>query len=79
MRDFILIRWSTKPKLSMREKGLTYASQLRVVVGLSIEQYRTLFKTPRLRNALWSTCTVNLAQQLCGSRLKLALRGEILG
>jgi hypothetical protein len=65
-----MIRWSTKKEkdLSERPKGLTYASQLRVVLQLSWEQYRTLFKTPRLRNALWSTCTVNLAQQLCGSK-----------
>ena len=67
MRDFILIRWSTEQDVPSRQKGLTYWSQLRVVIGLSFEQYRTLFETPRLRNALWSTCTVNLAQQLCGS------------
>lgn len=47
--------------------GLTYASQLRQVLRLSLDQYKTPFTTPRLRNAVWSTCTVALAQQLCGS------------
>ncbi|VUC26145.1 unnamed protein product [Clonostachys rosea] len=77
LRDIILIRWSEKLKRrsepngsisgsSSPEQGLTYASQLRVVLRLSLNQYRTLFKTPRLRNAVWSTSTVALAQQLCG-------------
>jgi MFS family permease len=67
LRDLILIRWSTKEDLEVRhERGLTYVSQLRVVLHLSWQQCRTLFKTPRLRNAISSTCTVALAQQLCG-------------
>uniref|UniRef100_A0A8H7TMK6 Major facilitator superfamily (MFS) profile domain-containing protein n=1 Tax=Bionectria ochroleuca TaxID=29856 RepID=A0A8H7TMK6_BIOOC len=77
LRDIILIRWSEKLKRLSEsngpagescspEQGLTYASQLRVVLRLSLNQYRTLFKTRRLRNAVWSTSTVALAQQLCG-------------
>ncbi|CAH0025397.1 unnamed protein product [Clonostachys rhizophaga] len=77
LRDIILIRWSEKLKRLSEsngsagescspEQGLTYASQLRVVLRLSLTQYRTLFKTRRLRNAVWSTSTVALAQQLCG-------------
>lgn len=54
--------------MSETERGLTYASQLRVVLRLSIKQYGTLLETRRLRNALVSTCIVNLAQQLCGSK-----------
>ncbi|KAM5341685.1 hypothetical protein ACJ41O_014716 [Fusarium nematophilum] len=46
--------------------GLTYASHLWVVFRLSVNQYRPLFTKRRLRNALWSSCTVALAQQLCG-------------
>ncbi|KAH7312599.1 hypothetical protein B0I35DRAFT_481042 [Stachybotrys elegans] len=72
LRDFVLIRWSTKSndhagsELPSRKQGLTYASSLRIVMSLSLKQYNTLFTTTRLRNAVWSTCTVALAQQLCG-------------
>jgi MFS family permease len=75
LRDFILIRWSTKDEDTNRDTtsryqaGLTYSSQLRVVLRLSLKQFRTLFRTPRLRNAIISTCTVALAQQLCGINL----------
>jgi hypothetical protein len=74
LRDLILIRWSTKLEEStelepgLQERGLTYASQLWVVLKLSWHQYRTLLETRRLRNAVWSTCTVALSQQLCGSK-----------
>ncbi|KAF4958512.1 hypothetical protein FSARC_11013 [Fusarium sarcochroum] len=46
--------------------GLTYASLILVVVKLSADQFRPLFTRRRLRNALWSSCTVALSQQLCG-------------
>ena len=76
MRDLILIRWSTKldedsAKLVSTEKGLTYASQLRVVSRYSFQQYWTLLKTQRRRNAAMSAYTVMLAQQLCGSKFDI--------
>ncbi|KAM0550608.1 hypothetical protein ACHAPJ_008866 [Fusarium lateritium] len=46
--------------------GLTYASLILVVLKLSADQFRPLFTRRRLRNALWSSCTVALSQQLCG-------------
>ncbi|KAJ4247776.1 hypothetical protein NW762_012985 [Fusarium torreyae] len=46
--------------------GLTYASLILVVLKLSAYQFRPLFTRRRLRNALWSSCTVALSQQLCG-------------
>ncbi|KAG8666899.1 hypothetical protein FPOAC1_011721 [Fusarium poae] len=46
--------------------GLTYSSLILVVTKLSADQYKPLFTRRRLRNALWSSCTVALAQQLCG-------------
>lgn len=49
------------------DSGLTYSSLVRLVMKLSADQFRPLFTTRRLRNALWSSCTVALAQQLCGS------------
>ncbi|KAL4729680.1 hypothetical protein ACLX1H_004102 [Fusarium chlamydosporum] len=46
--------------------GLTYSSLILVVIKLSMDQFKPLFTRRRLRNALWSSCTVALAQQLCG-------------
>ncbi|KAF4339240.1 myo-inositol transport ITR1 [Fusarium beomiforme] len=46
--------------------GLTYASLIILVTRLSIDQFKPLFTRRRLRNALWSSCVVALAQQLCG-------------
>ncbi|RBR06878.1 uncharacterized protein FIESC28_10913 [Fusarium coffeatum] len=46
--------------------GLTYSSLILVVLQLSADQFRPLFTSRRLRNALWSSSTVALAQQLCG-------------
>jgi MFS family permease len=46
--------------------GLTYSSLILVVMRLSTDQFKPLFTRRRLRNALWSSCTVALAQQLCG-------------
>ncbi|KIL94419.1 hypothetical protein FAVG1_02983 [Fusarium avenaceum] len=48
------------------DSGLTYSSLVRLVMKLSADQFRPLFTRRRLRNALWSSCTVALAQQLCG-------------
>ncbi|KAF9880292.1 hypothetical protein CkaCkLH20_02246 [Colletotrichum karsti] len=49
-----------------RKRGLTFASHLSFALSDTFRQYSHLLKTPRLRNAVWSTCTVALAQQLCG-------------
>jgi hypothetical protein len=44
---------------------------------LSADQFKPLFTRRRLRNALWSSCTVALAQQLCGSEsLYLTILGQ---
>ncbi|KAK7429139.1 hypothetical protein QQZ08_004354 [Neonectria magnoliae] len=80
LRDLFLIWWSNKelandddatddttPQSSELDAGLSYAARAHVVFKLSAGQYKTLFKKRRLRNAIWSTCTVALAQQLCGS------------
>ncbi|KAF4470086.1 myo-inositol transport ITR1 [Fusarium albosuccineum] len=48
------------------DSGLSYASRILVVLRLSAEQFKPLFTKRSLRNALWSSCTVALAQQLCG-------------
>ncbi|KAF5709948.1 myo-inositol transport ITR1 [Fusarium mundagurra] len=47
--------------------GLTYASLIILVTRLSVDQFKPLFTTRRLRNALWSSCVVALSQQLCGN------------
>ncbi|KAL2694692.1 hypothetical protein Neosp_001278 [[Neocosmospora] mangrovei] len=48
------------------DSGLTYMSRIWVVLKLSARQFRPLFNQQHLRNALLSSCTVALAQQLCG-------------
>ncbi|KAJ4309901.1 hypothetical protein N0V84_011256 [Fusarium piperis] len=48
------------------DSGLTYMSRIWVVLRLSGRQFRPLFNERHLRNALLSSCTVALAQQLCG-------------
>ncbi|RFN46482.1 hypothetical protein FIE12Z_9270 [Fusarium flagelliforme] len=48
------------------KSGLTYSSLIQVVLQLSADQFKPLFTSRRLRNALWSSSTVALAQQLCG-------------
>ncbi|RSM06022.1 hypothetical protein CEP52_005957 [Fusarium oligoseptatum] len=48
------------------DSGLTYMSRIGVVLKLSARQFRPLFNQRHLRNALLSSCTVALAQQLCG-------------
>lgn len=52
-----------------QSSGLTYSSLILVVLQLSADQFKPLFTRRRLKNALWSSCTVALAQQLCGSKL----------
>ncbi|KAF4981998.1 hypothetical protein FDECE_17595 [Fusarium decemcellulare] len=54
------------PNHRARSSGLSYASRVLVVLRLTAEQLKYLFTTRSLRNALWSSCTVALAQQLCG-------------
>ncbi|WXC52845.1 hypothetical protein QX201_012512 [Fusarium graminearum] len=49
-----------------QRSGLTYSSLILVVLQLSEDQFKPLFTRRRLKNALWSSCTVALAQQLCG-------------
>ncbi|KAI8676368.1 hypothetical protein LRP88_10628 [Fusarium phalaenopsidis] len=48
------------------DSGLTYMSRICVVLKLSGRQFRPLFNQRHLRNAMLSSCTVALAQQLCG-------------
>ncbi|CAF3453917.1 unnamed protein product [Fusarium graminearum] len=50
-----------------QRSGLTYSSLILVVLQLSEDQFKPLFTRRRLKNALWSSCTVALAQQLCGN------------
>ncbi|KAH7024090.1 hypothetical protein EDB80DRAFT_699202 [Ilyonectria destructans] len=59
--------------------GLTYAGRVCLVLKLSADQYGTLLKTRRLRNAVLSTCTVALAQQLCGINVFAFYSNELLG
>ncbi|KAK6705563.1 hypothetical protein SNK05_009462 [Fusarium graminearum] len=49
-----------------QRSGLTYSSLIMAVLQLSEDQFKPLFTRRRLKNALWSSCTVALAQQLCG-------------
>ncbi|KAF4814150.1 putative polyol transporter 2 [Colletotrichum siamense] len=49
-----------------RKRGLTFASHMSFAFSDAYRQYSHLLTTPRLRNAVLSTCTVALAQQLCG-------------
>ncbi len=73
LRDLYLIRFSNRREdvvsgaPELEKPGLTYASQALTGFSLSFRQYKTIFQSRRLRNAVWSTCTVALAQQLCGS------------
>ncbi|KAF4448162.1 hypothetical protein F53441_8397 [Fusarium austroafricanum] len=52
--------------ISHANNGLTYGSRIIASLRLSWKQYSTLFGKPHLRNAVYSTCIVSLAQQLCG-------------
>jgi hypothetical protein len=54
-----------------RHDGLTYMGRVVVSLKLSMVQYSTLFQERYLRNAVYSTCIVSLAQQLCGGKLKV--------
>ncbi|KAH9225498.1 hypothetical protein K456DRAFT_1755403 [Colletotrichum gloeosporioides 23] len=49
-----------------RKYGLTFSSHMSFAFSDAYRQYSHLLHTPRLRNAVLSTCTVALAQQLCG-------------
>ncbi|KAF4815819.1 putative polyol transporter 1 [Colletotrichum tropicale] len=49
-----------------RQYGLTFVSHMSFAFSDAYRQYSHLLTTPRLRNAVLSTCTVALAQQLCG-------------
>ncbi|KAF4960244.1 hypothetical protein FSARC_10532 [Fusarium sarcochroum] len=82
LRDLILIWWPSRPqgtenkeekatnaakgKKKKEHDGLTYMGRVLASLGLSWEQYSTLFGARSLRNAVCSTCIVSLAQQLCG-------------
>ncbi|EKJ75378.1 hypothetical protein NXS19_013196 [Fusarium pseudograminearum] len=73
-RDLFLIWWSNQNESNddgsgnrrTQSSGLTYSSLIVYVLQLSADQFKPLFTKRRLRNALWSSCTVALAQQLCG-------------
>ncbi|KAL3600120.1 hypothetical protein FPOAC2_04351 [Fusarium poae] len=77
LRDLILIWWPNRPERTepdnnrpvpdnTRHDGLTYMGRVVVSLKLSMVQYSTLFQERYLRNAVYSTCIVSLAQQLCG-------------
>ncbi|TDZ30004.1 putative polyol transporter 1 [Colletotrichum spinosum] len=51
---------------TIEKDGLTFASHIKSAILYAYRQYAGLTKAIRLRNAVWSTCTVALAQQLCG-------------
>ncbi|KXH65665.1 hypothetical protein CSAL01_09677 [Colletotrichum salicis] len=57
-----------EPSVSMKnqKQGLTFANHMSFALSDAYRQYSHLLTTPRLRNAVWSTCIVALAQQLCG-------------
>ncbi|KXH32766.1 sugar transporter [Colletotrichum simmondsii] len=50
-----------------QKQGLTFAKHMSFALSDAYRQYSHLLTTPRLRNAVWSTCIVALAQQLCGN------------
>ncbi|KAF4345566.1 myo-inositol transport ITR1 [Fusarium beomiforme] len=75
LRDLILIWWPNRPQRTEpdqarlqtnRRSGLTYMGRVVASLKLSKAQYSTLFRARSLRNAVYSTCIVSLAQQLCG-------------
>ncbi|KAH7237737.1 uncharacterized protein BKA55DRAFT_578249 [Fusarium redolens] len=75
LRDLTLIWWPTRPQRAVpdqasleknRHNGLTYMGRVIASLKLSKLQYSTLFQAKFLRNAVYSTCIVSLAQQLCG-------------
>ncbi|EWG53218.1 hypothetical protein FVEG_11693 [Fusarium verticillioides 7600] len=75
LRDLILIWWPNHPQradpdqasiMRTKQSGLTYMGRVVASLRLSKLQYSTLFQARFLRNAVYSTCIVSLAQQLCG-------------
>ncbi|KAF4946659.1 hypothetical protein FGADI_11007 [Fusarium gaditjirri] len=75
LRDLILIWWPDRPQRAeldqtdierIKHSGLTYMGRVVASLKLSKLQYSTLFQERFLRNAVYSTCIVSLAQQLCG-------------
>ncbi|KAL5613991.1 hypothetical protein FOVSG1_003054 [Fusarium oxysporum f. sp. vasinfectum] len=75
LRDLILIWWPNRPQRAeldqtsierIKHSGLTYMGRVVASLNLSKLQYSTLFQARFLRNAVYSTCIVSLAQQLCG-------------
>ncbi|KLO93135.1 sorbitol transporter [Fusarium fujikuroi] len=75
LRDLILIWWPNRPQrtdsdkasiMGNKQSGLTYMGRVAASLKLSRLQYSTLFQARFLRNAVYSTCIVSLAQQLCG-------------
>ncbi|KAF5600443.1 myo-inositol transport ITR1 [Fusarium pseudoanthophilum] len=75
LRDLIIIWWPNRPRSAdpdqasterTKHSGLTYMGRVAASLKLSKLQYSTLFQERFLRNAVYSTCIVSLAQQLCG-------------
>ncbi|KAF5643157.1 myo-inositol transport ITR1 [Fusarium sp. NRRL 52700] len=75
LRDLILIWWPSRLQrmgsdhasiMRTKQSGLTYMGRVVASLRLSKLQYSTLFQARFLRNAVYSTCIVSLAQQLCG-------------
>lgn len=56
--------------MSTNHNGLTYMGRIAASLTLSKLQYSTLFQAKFLTNAVYSTCIVSLAQQLCGGILR---------
>ncbi|KAK1671380.1 hypothetical protein BDP55DRAFT_560550 [Colletotrichum godetiae] len=69
LRDVYLIHKNVEYEdVSMKnqKQGLTFANHMSFALSDAYRQYSHLLTTLRLRNAVWSTCIVALAQQLCG-------------
>ncbi|KAG6996430.1 hypothetical protein FocnCong_v015400 [Fusarium oxysporum f. sp. conglutinans] len=78
VRDLILIWWPNRPQATEpnheskagqernTHNGLIYMGRVLASLKLSRGQYSTHFEARSLRNAVYSTCIVSLAQQLCG-------------
>lgn len=76
LRDVYLVYKSIEQEYYLGADDLDHPERLAsqsVLYRLAgyLRQYKQLFRVRRLRNALISSATVNLAQQLCGSELLL--------
>ncbi|GKU04639.1 polyol transporter 2 [Fusarium langsethiae] len=66
-RDLFLIWWSTQSEEGQAICAEPHKSHNEQAIHPEhVGAFKPLFTRRRLRNALWSSCTVALAQQLCG-------------